>query len=168
MTNDEALADSVRLFRSHGERPRYHHRVVGTTSRLDGLQAAVLRAKLRRLDGWNDERRWAAAELRDALAGSAVEQPLLPCSGGDHVYHLFVVRCDVRDRLREHLAAQGIASAVHYPVPIHRTEAYRSCAARRAACPSRRRRPNGSFRFRCSRDDREEVAAISAAVRSFA
>jgi dTDP-3-amino-3,4,6-trideoxy-alpha-D-glucose transaminase len=124
VTNDADLAARVQLLRSHGERPRYRHRVVGTTARLDGLQAAVLRVKLRRLDEWNDQRRSAAAELRRALEGAPVELPLLPAAGGDHVYHLFVVRCDDRDALREHLDARGIASAVHYPVSVHRTEAY--------------------------------------------
>jgi dTDP-3-amino-3,4,6-trideoxy-alpha-D-glucose transaminase len=169
VTNNETLADSVRLFRSHGERPRYHHRVVGTTSRLDGLQAAVLRAKLSRLDGWNDERRLAAAELRGALAGSAVEPPLLPCSTGDHVYHLFVVRCDERDRLREHLTAFGIASAVHYPTPIHRTEAYTHLAVVPGSLPvaetSAERILSLPLFPGMTRDD---VAAITAAVRSFA
>ena len=124
VTNDAALADHVRLLRSHGERPRYRHRIVGTTSRLDGLQAAVLRIKLRRLDEANAERRRAAAALHRALEGAPVELPLLPVDDGDHVFHLFVVRCDDRDGLREHLAARRIAAAVHYPVPIHRTGAY--------------------------------------------
>ena len=125
VTNDAALADEVRLLRSHGERPRYNHRVVGTTARLDGLQAAILRVKLRRLDGWNTERRDAAAALRRALEDCpGIELPLLPTDDGDHVYHLFVIRCDDRDGLREHLAAAGIASAIHYPVPIHRSGAY--------------------------------------------
>jgi len=124
VTNDRAVADAVRLVRSHGENPRYHHRIVGTTSRLDGLQAAVLRIKLRHLDDWNASRRVAADALHRALEGTAVELPLAPVADGDHVYHLFVIRCDDRDGLREHLAARGIASAIHYPVPIHRTEAY--------------------------------------------
>ncbi len=124
VTSDTDLADQIRLLRSHGERPRYRHRVVGTTARLDALQAAVLGVKLRRLDGWNDERRLAAARLRGALAGADLELPAEPASDSDHVYHLFVVRSDDRDRLRDHLAERGIASAVHYPVPIHRTEAY--------------------------------------------
>jgi dTDP-3-amino-3,4,6-trideoxy-alpha-D-glucose transaminase len=114
----------VRLLRSHGERPRYRHRLVGTTSRLDGLQAAILRVKLRHLDRWNAQRRRAAAELRRALQGASLELPPAPIDAGDHVYHLFVVQTDDRDLLRAHLTANGIASAVHYPVPVHRTEAY--------------------------------------------
>jgi dTDP-4-amino-4,6-dideoxygalactose transaminase len=124
VTNQASLADRVQLLRSHGERPRYRHRVVGTTARLDGLQAAILRVKLRRLDSWNAQRRRAASELRRALARTSVELPALPVAGGDHVYHLFVVRTPERDLLRAGLTARGVASAVHYPVPIHRTEAY--------------------------------------------
>lgn len=124
VTDDAALADGVRLLRSHGERPRYRHRVVGTTARLDGLQAAILQVKLRRLDGWNAGRRAAAAGLRDALAGLPLDLPPAAPEVADHVHHLFVIGCDDRDALREHLGARGIATAVHYPVPIHRTEAY--------------------------------------------
>jgi len=124
VTNRSDLAARVRLLRSHGERPRYRHRAIGSTARLDGLQAAVLRAKLPRLDGWNAERREAAVELRRALEGTGVALPAAPAEGGDHVYHLFVVQAEDRDALRAGLAERGIASAVHYPVPVHRTDAY--------------------------------------------
>jgi dTDP-3-amino-3,4,6-trideoxy-alpha-D-glucose transaminase len=124
VTSRPDLADRVRLLRSHGERPRYRHRIVGTTSRLDGLQAAILRVKLRHLDRWNAQRRRAAAELRRALQVLPLELPAAPVSAGDHVYHLFVVQSDERDLLRAQLTARGIASAVHYPVPVHRTDAY--------------------------------------------
>ena len=133
VTDDDALADRIRLLRSHGERPRYRHRVVGATARLDGLQAALLRPKLRRLDAWNDQRRLAGAHLRDALAGA----PVAPSSadGFDHVHHLFVVRCAERDALRSHLEAAGIATGIHYPVPVHLTEAYASLGVRRGELP---------------------------------
>lgn len=132
VTSVPELADRVQLLRAHGERPRYHHRMVGTTARLDALQAAVLRHKLARLEGWNDERRRLGATLRTRLGaeladqGSAhgIELVSLPFAEADHVYHLFVIRCEQRDALREHLAQRGVASAVHYPTPIHRTEAY--------------------------------------------
>jgi dTDP-3-amino-3,4,6-trideoxy-alpha-D-glucose transaminase len=124
VTSRPELADKVRLLRSHGERPRYRHRMVGTTTRLDGMQAAILRVKLRHLDRWNAQRRRAAAELRRALSGLALELPAQPVAAGDHVYHLFVVQSDERDLLRAQLTARGVASAVHYPVPVHRTEAY--------------------------------------------
>jgi dTDP-4-amino-4,6-dideoxygalactose transaminase len=124
VTADPALADHVRLLRSHGERPRYHHDVIGSTARLDALQAALLRVKLRRLDGWNHDRRRLGAALRDGLEGTRVGLPAPASPSGDHVYHLFVVRTDRRQALREHLARRSIASAVHYPIPIHRTGAY--------------------------------------------
>jgi dTDP-3-amino-3,4,6-trideoxy-alpha-D-glucose transaminase len=124
VTNDDRIADHVRLLRSHGERPRYHHQIPGTTARLDALQAAILRVKLRRLDDWNDGRRRVGAALTRALEGAPVGTPAAPEAGSDHVFHQYVVTSEHRDALREHLAARGIASAIHYPTPIHRTGAY--------------------------------------------
>ncbi len=126
------LAERIRLLRAHGERPRYHHRIVGGTARLDALQAAVLRRKLGRLDGWNEQRRLLGCQLRERLAGErdgappdrAVEPVDLPFPGADHVYHLFVVRSDARDRLRVHLRERAVACAIHYPSPIHLTDAF--------------------------------------------
>jgi dTDP-3-amino-3,4,6-trideoxy-alpha-D-glucose transaminase len=124
VTDDAAVAERVRLLRSHGEQPRYHHKMVGTTARLDALQAALLRVKLRRLDAANDARRRLGAALRDGLQGTCVELPAAAVADGDHVYHLFIVRTKERDALRAHLDGLGVSSAVHYPFPIHRTEAY--------------------------------------------
>jgi dTDP-3-amino-3,4,6-trideoxy-alpha-D-glucose transaminase len=126
VTGRDELADRVSLLRSHGERPRYNHRMVGTTGRLDAVQAAVLAHKLPRLAGWNEARRRIAGSLREHLGGlEQVTAPAPPRPPGDHVYHQFVIRARDRDRLREHLAARGVASAIHYPLPIHRTEAFR-------------------------------------------
>lgn len=124
VTADAELADRVRLLRCHGERPRYHHEIVGTTARLDALQAAVLRIKLRHLDAVTDERRRLGAALREGLQGTSVGLPSLACEGADHVYHLFVVRTEDREGLREHLTREGVNTAVHYPVPVHRVGAY--------------------------------------------
>jgi dTDP-3-amino-3,4,6-trideoxy-alpha-D-glucose transaminase len=124
VTNDDELADRIRLLRSHGEQPRYHHRIVGTTARLDALQASLLRIKLRRLEDRNADRRRVGALLREGLEGSSVALPAPAFEGADHVYHLFVVRSAQRDALRAHLDEHGISTAVHYPFPIHRTEAY--------------------------------------------
>jgi dTDP-3-amino-3,4,6-trideoxy-alpha-D-glucose transaminase len=135
VTDDEAIADHVRLLRSHGERPRYHHQVAGTTARLDALQAAILRVKLRRLDGWNHDRREIAARLNAALADTPVLAPVEPPATGDHVYHQYVVTVSERDMLRDHLAAHGIATAIHYPVPIHLSPAYESCGLRPGSLP---------------------------------
>jgi dTDP-3-amino-3,4,6-trideoxy-alpha-D-glucose transaminase len=125
VTPDRFLAERVRLLRSHGESPRYHHRIVGTTARLDAIQAAVLSVKLARLDERNEARRAAAHKLREALAGiETIRAPAEVAAGCDHVYHQFVIRARARDELKEALAREGIASAVHYPIPIHRSEAY--------------------------------------------
>jgi dTDP-4-amino-4,6-dideoxygalactose transaminase len=96
----------------------------GTTARLDGIQAAVLRVKLRRLERSNRERRRLAAALREELSAAGVGLPHPPPADGDHVFHLFVVRARDREALRAVLAARGVSSAVHYPVPIHLTPAY--------------------------------------------
>jgi dTDP-3-amino-3,4,6-trideoxy-alpha-D-glucose transaminase len=125
ITNRADIADQVRLLRSHGERPRYHHRVVGTTGRLDAVQAAVLERKLARLEDWNAARRAVADSLRERIGGSADVILPPPATGRhDHVYHQFVVRARRRDELRAHLDRHGVASAIHYPVPIHLSEAY--------------------------------------------
>jgi dTDP-3-amino-3,4,6-trideoxy-alpha-D-glucose transaminase len=128
VTNDDGIAQQIKLLRSHGESPRYHHRIVGTTARLDALQAALLRVKLRHLDDRNADRRRLGAALRDGLAGSSVVVPSPAFDGADHVYHLFIVRSAQRDALRAHLERRGVSTAVHYPFPIHRTDAYAGLA----------------------------------------
>src|SRR5271154_208795 len=135
VTNRAEIAERVRLLRSHGESPRYHHRMVGTTGRLDALQAAVLRLKLRRLEEWNEDRRKLAEELRAALSSSAVAPPVAPALGCDHVYHQFVVRTPRRDALRDFLARKGIVTGIHYPIPIHRSDAYRALEQDRDVAP---------------------------------
>ncbi len=158
VTASPELDERLRLLRSHGERPRHRHRMIGATARLDALQAAVLRRKLLRLEDWNAERRRLGAALRgslrlrpsDALAsvgvnggtgrGSVAElrtvEPVgLPFAGADHVHHLFVVRAAQRDALRAHLAERGVASAVHYSTPIHLTEAYAHLSLRPGSLP---------------------------------
>jgi dTDP-3-amino-3,4,6-trideoxy-alpha-D-glucose transaminase len=124
VTNDPALDAKVRLLRSHGEGTRHHHELATGTHRLDTLQAAILEVKLRHLPAWNQRRRDAAETLRSGLAGSSVIAPLAASEDSDHVYHLFVVRSAHRDALRDHLDACGVASAIHYPTPIHLQPAY--------------------------------------------
>jgi dTDP-3-amino-3,4,6-trideoxy-alpha-D-glucose transaminase len=124
VTSRPEVARQIRLLRSHGESPRYHHRTWGTTARLDAIQAAILRVKLRRLDDWNARRRRIGAELTAALADTSILTPVPPKDGTDHVFHQYVVAAENRDGLREHLAARGVASGIHYPVPVHLSEAY--------------------------------------------
>lgn len=124
VTDDEAIAERVRLLRSHGEGQRHHHEMPARTDRLDGLQAAILSVKLGHLDGANQRRREAGAALTEALAGTSVLTPASAAPGTDHVFHLYVVRSEQRDALRAHLEDEGVASAIHYPTPIHLQPAY--------------------------------------------
>ena len=126
VTSDASLAREVRLLRSHGEATRHHHQMPARTDRLDALQAAILRVKLERLNAANQRRRDAGAALGDALMGGGVLCPVTPSSDQDHVFHLFVVRSPARDELRDHLEANGVSSAIHYPTPIHLQPAYAS------------------------------------------
>jgi dTDP-3-amino-3,4,6-trideoxy-alpha-D-glucose transaminase len=135
VSGDPKIAERVHLLRSHGESPRYHHSVVGTTGRLDAIQAAILRRKLHRLERWNEVRRQVASALRLALAGSVVDPPAVPSEGCDHVYHQFVVRTPQRDALRTFLSRAGISTGIHYPIPIHQSPAYRAIAGGRDVAP---------------------------------
>jgi dTDP-3-amino-3,4,6-trideoxy-alpha-D-glucose transaminase len=135
VTDDSGLADRVRGLRSHGERTRYHHEAIGTTGRLDALQAAILRVKLRHLDAWNDGRRRVGGALTRALADTSVTAPSPVGPGEDHVFHQFVVESPARDRLRAHLASRRIGTAIHYPTAIHRTAAYASNGLPAASLP---------------------------------
>jgi dTDP-4-amino-4,6-dideoxygalactose transaminase len=121
------LLTRVRSLRQYGWRERYVSEVAGLNSRLDELQAALLRVKLRGLDGWNRRRQALAARYDQLLAGSAVATPIV-APGNQHVYHLYVVRSPQRDALQAHLAERGIGSAIHYPVPVHLQPAYRHLA----------------------------------------
>jgi dTDP-3-amino-3,4,6-trideoxy-alpha-D-glucose transaminase len=129
VTADAELAERIRLMRSHGEGTRHHHEVAAGTHRLHSLQAAILSVKLKRLDEWNEQRRQAGSALRQALSGCDLALPAPAAPNGDHVYHLFVVRTPDRDALRDHLGSSGVASAIHYPTPIHLQPAYAGTAS---------------------------------------
>jgi dTDP-4-amino-4,6-dideoxygalactose transaminase len=123
VTDDPTLAERLRLLRQYGWRERYVSEIAGYNSRLDELQAAVLRVKLRYLDNWNERRRGLAARYDELLARAPLVRPVVRPES-EPVYHLYVVQCAERERLRRYLAAEGIGSAVHYPVPVHRQPAY--------------------------------------------
>jgi dTDP-4-amino-4,6-dideoxygalactose transaminase len=123
-TNDAQVATTIRMLRDHGQARKYFHQLEGYNGRLDAVQAAFLRIKLRRLDSWNKERREAArryAELLDGVDG--VVTPVEPARVRS-VYHLYVVRHDDRDRLAEHLKSEGISTGFHYPVPLYAQACY--------------------------------------------
>jgi dTDP-4-amino-4,6-dideoxygalactose transaminase len=123
-TDDTELADRVRTLRQHGETTKYHHVIEGDTARLDTIQAIVLLHKLPLLNGWNEQRRAAAAFYSEALDG--IDGLRLPQSApdSDPVWHLYVVRTPGRDALAAYLAERGIGTGLHYPQPVHLTPAY--------------------------------------------
>jgi dTDP-4-amino-4,6-dideoxygalactose transaminase len=124
VTGDAALAARIRRLRNGGQSGRYHHDEPGLNSRLDEMQAAILRARLPFLSGWTARRRSLAATYRSRLAGAAIAVPREFDAG--HVYHLFVVRTRRRAALQAHLTAQGIETLVHYPIAIPRQPAVAS------------------------------------------
>ncbi len=123
LTRNPRLAEWMRLLRNYGQTRKYYHRIRGYNSRLDELQAAVLEAKLPYLDGWNDARRRVAARYNARVSTAHVT---LPGEREDvrHVYHVYAIRTPYRDELSEWLSARGIRTQIHYPVPIHRQNAY--------------------------------------------
>ncbi len=118
VTNDSAVAEKLRQLRNYGQRVKYYHDVYGTNSRLDTIQAAVLRVKLRHLDCWNAARRAHADAYRLLLAGHDLVLPET-AEGVEHVYHLYVVRSAARDQLQAALGSRGVSTGIHYPVPVH-------------------------------------------------
>jgi dTDP-4-amino-4,6-dideoxygalactose transaminase len=117
---DDALAHRVEILRVHGGEPRYHHHVVGGNFRLDALQAAVLRIKLRRLPEWTAARRRNAGTYRQLFAAAGLADRIdVPTDEPGHIYNQFVIRAPDRDALREWLAANGVGTEVYYPIPLH-------------------------------------------------
>jgi dTDP-4-amino-4,6-dideoxygalactose transaminase len=135
-TNDEKLADDLRALREHGQSTRYYHPIVGYNARLDEIQAAILRIKLRRLDEWNARRRAIAARYNQQLAGLDVITPEIP-SGGRHVFYCYAIRVPGgrRDALRAYLAERGVGTQIHYPVPIHMQDAAQFLGYRKGDLP---------------------------------
>jgi dTDP-4-amino-4,6-dideoxygalactose transaminase len=135
LTGSGEVAARMRVLRNHGSARKYEHQVMGVNSRLDTLQAVVLSAKLRRLAGWNEARRAAAQRYDTLLAGlDEVARPRT-LDGNEHVWHLYVVRVPDRDRVLKELQAAGIGAGIHYPVPIHLTEAFAGLGYAEGAFP---------------------------------
>jgi dTDP-4-amino-4,6-dideoxygalactose transaminase len=161
ITQDRMLADRIRRLRNGGQTDRYHHGELGVNSRLDEMQAAVLRARLPRLPAWTARRRALAARYRELLADAPLVLPAERDAG--HVYHLFVVRARDRDALQARLASDGIGTFVHYPIPLPRQAAF---AAYAGACPCADQVCGDILSLPLNpRMSDEDVAAVAAAVR---
>jgi dTDP-4-amino-4,6-dideoxygalactose transaminase len=141
VTDDDALAARLRLLRVHGGRQTYHHETVGWNSRLDALQAAVLRVKLPRLDGWSQARAAHAARYDRWFAESGLVEagrvrPPGRSARSTHIFNQYTLRAERRDELRAHLAAAGIGHAVYYPVALHLQPCFRDLAVAEGALPN--------------------------------
>ncbi len=136
VTDDPALAERARMLRHGGQREVYRHELLGVNSRLDEIQAAVLRVKLAHLDAWNARRRSLAGRYQAGLA--AIGDLALPAAPPDatHVYHLYVVRSQARDALRDYLDGAGVATAVHYPRVVPQQPAYAALGYEPGSCPN--------------------------------
>jgi dTDP-4-amino-4,6-dideoxygalactose transaminase len=125
-TNNDAIAEKMRMLRDHGQAKKYYHAVVGWNARMDGIQGAILSVKLKYLADWNESRRKHAREYTTLL--SNVKDVLTPreAANNKHIYHIYAIRIKERDRLMTFLSEKGISCNIHYPVPIHLQDAYRS------------------------------------------
>ena len=127
LTNDDAIADKVRKLRNYGSKEKYMHELAGYNSRLDEMQAAFLRVKLNVLDEWNELRRSAASHYSEKLLNLNVTLPFAP-EYAEPVWHLYVIRSKQRDALKEHLESHKVSTVIHYPIPPHMQQCYKSFA----------------------------------------
>lgn len=134
VTDDETLARRVRVLRDWGQEEKYRHVVRGFNFRMDSIQGAILNVKLRHLDAWTSARQSLAARYDRGLAAAGLRPPQ-PGPAGEHVYHVYAVRCPGRDRLRQRLGEAGIATAIHYPIPVHVQPAYADLGYREGDLP---------------------------------
>jgi dTDP-4-amino-4,6-dideoxygalactose transaminase len=134
VSNNPELAEKVKLLREHGAKPKYYHQIVGTNSRLDALQAAILRVKLKHLDKWSEARAKNASLYSQLFEGSRLGRPFAD-PRGRHIYNQYVVRVANRDAVRQHLTERGIGTEVYYPVPLHLQQCFASLGGKEGQMP---------------------------------
>ncbi|HLL72137.1 MAG TPA: DegT/DnrJ/EryC1/StrS family aminotransferase [Pyrinomonadaceae bacterium] len=172
VTDDAEVARRVRLLRDHGSEQKYRHEIIGYNFRLEGLQGAVLNVKLKHLDNWNALRRQHAARYGELLAFAQTSGALalpeeLPYAR--HIYHLYVVQLGARDELQKHLAAAGVQTGIHYPVPVHLQPAYRALGKRAGDFPEAERQAARVLSLPMFPElTDEQIAHVAEAIRSFA
>ena len=135
VTNNKEIAEKVRALGNYGSDYKYHHIYQGTNSRLDEMQAAFLRVKLPHLDKWNEERRKIADRYLHEITNPKIKLPVATDKTFVHIYHVFVIRCDERDRLEKWLNENEIGTVKHYPVPMHMQPAYKSLNIKEGELP---------------------------------
>ena len=123
ITKTNSSAEKIKMLRNHGSKKRYFHDIVGFNSRLDEVQAAILRVKLKRIDSFNASRRLVADQYKNLIKNKKITMPFVS-DEADHVFHQFTILCDNRDELQKHLKENGISSAIYYPIPIHKQKIY--------------------------------------------
>lgn len=134
-TNNKELADKVRALGNYGSDYKYHHIYKGVNSRLDEIQAAFLRVKLSNLDRWNEDRRVTAKKYFEGIKNPLIKLPLKSTDEFEHIYHVFVIRCDKRDELEKYLNDNGIGTVKHYPIPMHEQECYKDLEIKHGELP---------------------------------
>jgi len=167
-TDDGALADHLRMLRVHGSRERYIHEEIGYNSRLDEVQAAVLRVKLPRVDGWNEQRAQVAERYREGLA--EIPQVVAPSApaGYAHIYHQYVIRAERRDELKAFLQERGVGSMIYYPIPLHLQSCFRFLGYRDGDLPHTERAAREVLALPVFAElRREEVAEVCAGIGAF-
>ncbi len=167
VTSSREIAEKLGLLRDYGRVSKYEHRVKGYNSRLDEIQAAVLRVKLRHLEEWNESRRRSAGVYNEMLAGADVTTPL-ETGRARHVYHMYVIRARDRGKLQEWLKSRGIATGIHYPIPPHLQEAYRDLGHKRGSFPVAERLAGEILSLPMFPElKRDEIAYICNCIRGF-
>lgn len=163
VTNDEHLAAELRMLRFHGCQTKYYHEKIGYNSRLDEIQAAILRVKFRHLDSWNEARRQAAAGYDQLLQGLPLSLPGRDPKANP-IYHLYVLRTDKRKQVMAQLSEAGIANAIYYPVPLHLQKAFRDLGYKEGDFPVAERAAQEALAIPCypelNREQQEHVAAV--------
>ncbi len=134
VTNDKKIADDVKVFRNYGSEKRYYNRVVGTNSRLDEIQAGLLRVRLSHMQELEDEKRQICERYLKELNNPLIQLPKIR-EGSTHIWHQFVIRCETRDDLIEYLNKKNISTIIHYPIPPHLSEAYQYLGVKEGSLP---------------------------------
>ncbi len=168
VANDAQHADRARLLCNHGARPKYYHALVGTNSRLDSLQAAILRVKLRHLDRWSEKRAQNARTYDALFEGSRVGRPFRD-PRSRHIYNQYVIRCEGRDELKKHLEERGIGCEVYYPVPLHLQQCFAPLGYREGDMPESEAAARETLALPIYPElTEDQIRYVAAAVREFA